>query len=117
MKRIGMFICALTILLAACAAPSAEPEAPEGTETEGRLLLAESGTALLVTEDGTPMVLSVQADGDDPWGGFHSGDWLRVAHGGVDASYPQQNGADEWERQEEGDVEEVPEETRTAQEE
>lgn len=115
MKRIGMFLCALAILLAACAAPAAEPE--ERTETEGRLLLAEDGTALLVAEDGTPMVLSVQADGDDPWGGFHSGDWLRVAHGGVDDSYPRQAGAYEWERLEEGTLEDVPEETLTALEE
>ena len=78
MKRIGILICALGVLLSACAAPAAEPER---METEGRLLLAENDSALLVTEDGMPMVLSVQEDGNDPWAGYHSGDWAGTSAG------------------------------------
>lgn len=103
------------VLLAACAAPTAEPENPE--QTEGRLLLALDGTALLVKEDGTPMVLSVQAEGDAPWAGYRSGDRVRVTHDGVDDSYPQQTGAYAWERLEEGTPEDVPEETLASLEE
>lgn len=114
MKRIGILFCALALLLASCAAPAEQPEQPERTETEGRLLLSSDGTALLVTEDGTPMTLSVQAEGEDPWAGFHSGDRLRVTHDGVSESYPLQTGAYAWERLEEGALEDVPEETLEA---
>ena len=114
MKRIGILICALGVLLSACAAPAAEPER---METEGRLLLAENGTALLVTEDGTPIALSVQAEGNDPWAGYHSGDRIRVTHDGVNETYPAQTRAYAWEQLEEGTLEDIPEETLAALEE
>lgn len=118
MKRLGMLAGILAlVLLAACAAPAAEPENPGRMETEGRLLLAENGIALLVKEDGTPMALSVQAEGDDPWAGYHSGDRIRVTHDGVDDSYPQQTGAYAWERLEEGTPDDLPEETLASLEE
>ena len=118
MKRIGILAGILAlVLLSSCAAPSAEPEAPALTETEGRLLLAENGTALLVTEDGAPIVLSVQAEGEDPWAGYHSGDRVRVSHDGVDDSYPQRTGAYAWERLEEGTPDDLPEDTLSALEE
>lgn len=113
MKRIGIFACLLA-LLAACAAPA---EGPELTETEGRLLLSLSGTALLVTEGGEHIVLSVEADGDDPWNGFHSGDRIAVTHDGVEETYPAKTGAYDWKLLEEGTLEDVPEETLTALEE
>lgn len=109
MKRLVLSMCLLAgLLLSACAAPA---KGPELTETEGRLLLAANGTALLVTEDGTPMTLSVQAEGEDPWSGFQSGDWVRVTHDGVGETYPAQTGAYAWERLAEGTLEDVPEET------
>ncbi len=114
MKRIGILICALGVLLSACAAPAAELER---METEGRLLLAENDSALLVTEEGIPMVLSVQEDGNDPWAGYHSGDRVRVTHDGVNETYPAQTGAYAWERLEEGTLNDVPEETLAALEE
>lgn len=112
MKGIGILLCVLALLLSACAAPAAEPE-----RTEGRLLLAENGTALLVTEDGTPMTLAVQSEGEDPWAGYHSGDRIRVTHDGVNESYPAQTGAYAWERLESGTLEDIPEETLSALEE
>ena len=78
-------LCALALVLSSCAAPAAEPER---MGTEGRLLLAENGTALLIAEDGTPITLSVQAEGNDPWAGYHSGDRIRVLHDGVNETYP-----------------------------
>ena len=48
MRRTGISIAALALLLTACAAPA---KGPERTETEGRLLLAEDGGALLVAEE------------------------------------------------------------------
>ncbi len=112
MKPCILWVCLLAVL-AACAAPAEQ----ELTETEGRLLLAENGTALLVTEDGMPMTLSVQAEGNDPWAGYHSGDRVRVTHDGVSETYPLQTGVYDWERLEEGAMEDVPEETITALEE
>lgn len=111
MKGIGILFCALALLLSACAAPAKEER------TEGRLLLAENGTALLVTEDGTPITLSVQAEGSDPWAGYHSGDRIRVTHDGVNETYPAQTGAYAWERLDEGTLEDIPEEALTALEE
>ena len=111
MKRIGILIWALALLLSSCAAPAV---APELTETEGRPLLAENGTALLVTEDGPPIVLSIQTDGDGPWWGYHSGDRIRVTHDGINETYPAQTGAYAWERLEEGTPEDIPEETLAA---
>ncbi len=112
MKPCILWVCLLAVL-AACAAPAEQ----ELTETEGRLLLAENGAALLVTEDGMPMTLSVQAEGNDPWAGYHSGDRVRVTHDGVSETYPLQTGVYDWERLEEGAMEDVPEETITALEE
>lgn len=107
-------LCALALVLSSCASPAAEPER---MGTEGRLLLAENGTALLIAEDGTPITLSVQADGNDPWAGYHSGDHIRVLHDGVNETYPAQTEAYGWERLEEGTLEDIPEETLTALEE
>ena len=68
MKRLILLMCALAlVLLAACATPAEDMEL---SETEGRLLLSANGTAILVTEDSMPMVLSIQADGDAPFDGF-----------------------------------------------
>lgn len=106
MKPCILWVCLLAVL-AACAAPAEQ----ELTETEGRLLLAENGTAMLVTEDGTPIALSVQAEGDGPWAGYHSGDRVRVTHDGVKETYPAQTGAYDWERLEEGTLEDVRSET------
>lgn len=113
MKRMGVLLCLLA-LLASCAAPAVEPEGPELTQTEGRLLLAADGTALLVTEDGMPMILSVQTEGPDPWAGFRSGDRISVTHDGTDDSYPLQTGAYAWERLEEGTGDDIPQETLAA---
>lgn len=106
MKPCILWVCLLAVL-AACAAPAEQ----ELTETEGRLLLAENGTAMLVTEDGTPIALSVQAEGNDPWAGYHSGDRVRVTHDGVSETYPLQTGVYDWERLEEGTLEDVRSET------
>lgn len=106
MKPCILWVCLLAVL-AACAAPAEQ----ELTETEGRLLLAENGTAILVTEDGTPIALSVQAEGDGPWSGYHSGDRVRVTHDGVKETYPARTGAYDWERLEEGTLEDVRSET------
>ena len=114
MKGVGILLCALALVLSSCAAPAAEPER---MGTEGRLLLAENGTALLIAEDGTPITLSVQAEGNDPWAGYHSGDRIRVLHDGVNETYPAQSEAYGWERLEEGTLEDIPEETLTALEE
>ena len=114
MKGVGILLCALALVLSSCAAPAAEPER---IGTEGRLLLAENDSALLVTEEGMPMVLSVQEDGNDPWAGYHSGDRVRVTHDGVSETYPAQTGAYAWERLEEGTLNDVPEETLAALEE
>lgn len=107
MKRLGILLCLLA-LLASCAAPAEEPER---TETEGRFLLASDGRALLVTEDGGPIVLSVQAEGNDPWADFHSGDKIAVTHDGIDETYPAQTRAYDWRLVEAGSPDDVPAET------
>lgn len=115
MKRLILLMCALAlVLLAACATPAEDMEL---SETEGRLLLSANGTAILVTEDSMPMVLSIQADGDAPFDGFHSGDRIAVTHDGIDDSYPAKTGAYGWRLLEEGSLEDVPKETLTALEE
>lgn len=117
MKRVGLLFCLLAVLLLASCASAVPAEGPALEETEGRLLLAADGAAVLVTADGEPMVLSVQAEGDDPWSGFHSGDRISVTHDGVDDSYPMRTGAYDWKLLGEGTLEDVPEETLTALEE
>lgn len=115
MKRLfWVFGVLLLALLASCAAPAAGPAL---TRTEGRLLLSADGAAVLVTEDGSPIVLSVQVEGAAPWEGFHSGDRVAVDHDGVDDSYPQRTGAYGWELLAAGTLEDVPEETLAALEE
>lgn len=109
-KRILLIIIALEILtitlLVSCAAPS-----PKLTETEGRLLLSEDGSALLIPPDGAPIVLSVQTDGGAPFADYHTGDRITVTHDGLDDSYPMQTGAYSWELLEEGTLEDIPPET------
>ena len=114
MKHTILFPAVLTLalLLAACGAPAGEDGGR--TETEGRFLPDINGVPLLVLEDGTPMVLSVQAEGDEPFQGFSTGDRISVTHDGVDESYPLQTGAYAWELLEKGSPEDIPEETLTA---
>ena len=107
--RILNCLLALLLLLTACGASAREDDGL--TKTEGRLLFALNGTALLVTEDGSPMVLSVQSEGDDPFYGFSNGDRVTVTHDGIDDSYPQQTGAYDWELLEKGTLDDLPEET------
>lgn len=117
MKRITLLfsILILALLLAACGASAQEDDGL--TATEGRILFDINGTALLVTEDGSPVVLSVQAEGDDPFAGFSSGDRVSVTHDGIADSYPQQTGAYGWELLEKGTLEDIPQETLAALEE
>lgn len=111
MKRTGILLCLLALaLLAACGASAEEPKQPE---TEGRLLLAANGTALLVTEDGEPIVLSVEAEGDGPWDGFHSGDKIAAVLGDIRETWPAQAGVSQWRLLEAGTMEDLPEETLT----
>ena len=104
-------------MLSACGAGA--PREDDGlTQTEGRILFSAGGTALLITEDGTPIALSVQTEGDAPFDGFSSGDRVAVTHdSAMDESYPLQTGAYEWELLEEGGMEDIPEETLAALEE
>ena len=114
MKRwLSGLLAALTLFsLTACGASAQDSGR---TVTEGRLLLSANGTALLVTEDGTPIALSVQADGDDPFSGFSTGDRVSVTHdSALDESYPLQTGAYEWTLLEQGSLEDIPEETLTS---
>ncbi len=102
-----LILFALALLLTACGA-----RRDDGlTETEGRLLFDVNGTALLVTEDGTPIALSIQVEGADPFSGLATGDRISVTHDGIDDSYPQQTGAYGWELLEKGSPEDLPEET------
>lgn len=103
-----LIIFALTLLLTACGAAQRDDGL---TETEGRLLFDVNGTALLVTEDGTPIVLSIQAEGADPLSGLSTGDRISVTHDGIDDSYPHQTGAYDWALLEKGSLEDIPEET------
>lgn len=116
MKRFFILLCTLLALalLASCAAP---PEEPVLTETEGRFLLSSDGRALLVTEDGGPIVLSVQTEGDGPWADFRNGDKIAVTHDGIDESYPAQTRAYDWKLVEAGSPDDVPEETLASLEE
>lgn len=96
------------LLLTACGAAQEDDGL---SKTEGRLLFDVNGTALLVTEDGSPITLSVQTDGDDPFSGFSTGDRVSVTHDGIDDSCPRQTGAYAWELLEKGSPEDIPEET------
>lgn len=102
-------ILVLVLLLTACGAHAREDSGL--TVTEGRILFAANGTALLVAGDGSPIVLSVQAEGDDPFSGFSNGDRISVTHDGIDDSYPQKTGAYDWKLLEKGSLEDIPEET------
>lgn len=107
MKKCVLWVCLLAAL-AACAAP-----AEERTETEGRLLLAENGTALLVMEDETAVTLSVQAEGADPWDGFQSGDRVAAVLGPLRETWPAQADVYDWRLLEKGTLEDVPEDVLT----
>ena len=108
MKRFCLFACAALLLLAACAAPAAEPET-----TEGRALTAwnEEGNirTLLVTEDGEPIVLTTEVC--DAFCDWNNGDRVRVTHDGVSTVFPPQTEALDWKRLEEGALADIPEET------
>lgn len=97
----------LALLLTACGAAA---QGDDGlTKTEGRILFDVNGTALLVTEDGSPIALSVQAEGDDPFSGFSTGDKVSITHDGVSESYPMQTGVYDWELLEKGTLADIPE--------
>lgn len=114
MKRIWIFLCALALLLAGCAAP--EAEGPELTETEGRALIAlnreGSLSTLLVTEDGEAIVLTTEIN--DAFCGWSSGDRVRVTHDGVSETFPAQTEVYDYKTLAEGDWSDIPEETVTA---
>lgn len=111
MKRFCLFACAALLLLAACAAPAAEPET-----TEGRALTAwnEEGNirTLLVTEDGEPIVLTTEVC--DAFCDWNNGDRVRVTHDGVSETFPAQTEVYDYKTLAEGDWSDIPEETVTA---
>lgn len=115
MKRITLLFSTLILALLLTACGASAQEADNGLwDTEGRILFDVNGTALLVTEDGSPIVLSVQTEGDDPFHGISTGDKVSVTHDGIGDSYPQQTGAYDWQLLEKGTPEDLPEETLTA---
>lgn len=100
-------LCAL-FLLAGCGGKSA---------MTGRYLLAESGAALLVTEDGEPVTLSDQSQNGALFQGLNSGDRIQITHDGIAESYPAQTGAYTCKLLERGTLEDIPEETLASLEE
>lgn len=109
MKRLCILAGAVVLLLAACAAPAAEPER---TETKGRYLVmwnVEGITSLLVTEDGGAVVLTTEIN--DAFCDCENGDRIRVTHGAVEETYPARTEVYDYKRLEEGTLDDLPEET------
>lgn len=114
MKRIGILLFTLVLLLPSCAAPAEEE--PELTETEGRALIAldREGTlsTLLVTEDREAIVLKTEIC--DAFCSWENGDRVRVTHGGVSETFPAQTEVYDYKTLGEGSWLDIPQETLTA---
>lgn len=111
MKKYLFSLCALLCALAltACGGET-------HSELEGRYLPAADGTALIVTEDGSPIVLSDQSEDGGLFDGLNTGDQIRITCDGIGETDPGQTGAYTCELLEEGSLDDVPEEALTTME-
>jgi len=106
MKKYLILFCALlcVLALAACGGETRP-------ELEGRYLPAADGAALMVTENGSPIVLSDQSGDGGLFDGLDTGDRIRITYDGIDDSYPGQAGAYTCEKLADGSPADLPEET------
>ncbi len=112
MKKYLILFCAVlcALALAACGGET-------HSEVEGRYLQTADGTALIVTEDGSPIVMSDQSEGSGLFDGLDTGDRIRITYDGINDSYPGQTGAYSCEKMADGSPADLPEETLTRLEE
>lgn len=83
-------------------------------ELEGRYLQAADGTALIVTDDGSPVALSDQSEDGGLFDGLNTGDHIRITCDGVRETDPGQTGAYTCRRLEEGALADIPADALTA---
>lgn len=112
MKKYLILLCAMLCALAltACGGET-------HSELEGRYLQTADGAALIVTADGSPIVMSDQSEDGGLFDGLDTGDQIRITYDGIHDSYPGQTGAYSCEKLAGGSTADLPEETLTRLEE
>ena len=106
MKKYLILFCAVLCALAltACGGET-------HSELEGRYLQAADGTALIVTDDGSPIVMSDQSEDSELFDGLDTGDRIRITYEGINDSYPGQTGAFACKKLADGSSADLPQET------
>lgn len=116
MKKAVFLLCTLLCtLLCALALTACGGEAH--SELEGRYLQAADGTALIVTDDGSPVTLSDQSEDGGLFDGLNTGDRIRITCDDIRETDPGQTGAYTCKLLEEGALADIPEDALTTLEE
>lgn len=56
--------------------------------TEGRVLVADNGSYMIIDENGSPIVISNQSKNEDIFADLTNGDEILIVHDGIQESYP-----------------------------
>ena len=97
---IGSLFCAL-LTLSSCGGSTR-------SALTGWYLETESGSALIVTEDGEPISMSDQSRGGKLFDGLDNGDRIEITHDAIAESYPGQASVFTCRKLEDGSFENIP---------
>ena len=111
MKRKTVLKVALGVLLlifAVCILVATVKGALRYGFVEGRVLIADNGSYLIILNDYSPIKMSDCSAGGDLFSDLQTGDRIRILHDGIRLSYPGQTGVYRLRLLEKGSIDDIP---------
>lgn len=111
MKRKTVFtviLCILLVAIAVCMIAATVKGALRYGFVEGRVLIADNGSYLIILDDYSPIRMSDQSRGGGLFSDLQTGDRIRILHDEIKLSYPGQTDVYSLRVLEKGSIDDIP---------